>query len=122
MTRAGIISRAVFALTVLALLAQAFLPAGFMPDARGGKVALVICTGSGPQTVMVDAKDVPVPQHPVHRNACAYAAVLAQGLQPQVSVPLPVAAFLEEAALPLAAVVLKAAFRPWFSRGPPLRV
>lgn len=50
------LSRTAFLLLViLAVLTRAFIPAGFMPEAQGGKIAITICHGADLQTIFVDA-------------------------------------------------------------------
>ena len=64
-------------LVLAAMLLRAFVPAGWMPNisglARG--VPIVICSGSGAQTVLVDPDGKPVqPANPTDHGVCAFAA------------------------------------------------
>jgi hypothetical protein len=64
---------------VLMLAVRSLLPAGFMlqPSVAGdGTLAVVICTGHGPQTVTLDADGKPIPAKSQSADAslCAYAS------------------------------------------------
>ena len=77
-------------LAIAAMMLRAFVPAGWMPNIGGlaNGVPIVICSGSGAQTVLVDPDGKPVqPANPTDHGVCGFAA----------SGPL---------ALPLAALVL----------------
>lgn len=45
-------------LLMLGLFLHAMVPTGFMPSADNGKIAMVICSGMGEKTVMVDSNDL----------------------------------------------------------------
>lgn len=56
----------------VALALLALIPAGFMPTfAGGGKVAIVICSGAGEKTILVDARDAPAGDHGASQT-CPY--------------------------------------------------
>lgn len=58
---------------VLLLLLQALVPAGFMPSfAKGGKVALTICSEYGEKTVLIDAPDDGRSQQHPDDGVCPY--------------------------------------------------
>lgn len=42
---------------MLGIVLHAMVPTGFMPAAENGKITLVICSGMGEKTIVVDAKD-----------------------------------------------------------------
>ena len=67
-------------LIVLAFAVRSFLPVGFMlaaTTAHGGPVEIVICTGHGPQNLILDDKGVPQPAKPpiADNSTCPYAPV-----------------------------------------------
>ena len=99
---------------VLALAARLLVPAGFMPDtaAADGRVALVICTSDGPETIMVGPEHNPQqPRSGDHDarsdSSCAFAPVLAFGpalTAPPSALPPPTLPFAERTtAQPVAA-------------------
>src|SRR5690348_3507267 len=67
-------------LIVLAFAVRSLLPVGFMlassPDATGG-LQIVICTGHGPQSWVLDDKGVPHPAKTTtdEKTTCPYAPV-----------------------------------------------
>ena len=69
--------RACAGLMLLAMILAALVPTGFMPSfGNGGKVAIVICSGMGSKTIMVDAADyAPAADHQqddTDQSACPY--------------------------------------------------
>ena len=83
------------ALLMFGVILHGLIPIGFMPDTSNGKITLVICSGMGEKTVVIDAKDHP--QSGDERNASGHDAVsscpyfIAQfpGLQPdQPTMPI----------------------------------
>ena len=76
------IRMAAMIVVILAVFARTFIPTGFMPSTDGGAAfAMVICSGSGTQTIMVDKSGQPVPDNQNHnqKNAqehCPYAQTL----------------------------------------------
>jgi hypothetical protein len=111
-----------YGLLALAVLLQGAIPAGFMPDFSKGRAEIVICTSAGAETILIDAKGLPLPKskHDAgKRNACPYAPVLAQKSAPPVTVAVPAQVTMPEPVR--AADVLAASSRPkpWFSQGPP---
>lgn len=69
-------------LLLLAFVARAIIPAGYMPDfaaAAQGVFKVVICTASGQQSLTLDAEGNPVPepsqQH--HDQPCAFSGLTA---------------------------------------------
>lgn len=122
-------------LLTLALLAQAVVPAGFMPgQSDDGRFELVICTAAGPKVMTVPAAhfdpeaarsapdEHPDEHHMDGEPSCPYGPVVAQ------SVPLPAiavtAAHFEMAGRvtlpPDSFYAAPSAVKPWQSRGPPL--
>lgn len=76
-------------LLLLAVLAlRSLLPTGYMlqtadaATASGGAIEIVICTGSGPAVLTVDAEGKSVPQKPQHveKGVCPFAAAGAAAL------------------------------------------
>ena len=64
-------------LAIAAIMLRAFVPAGWMPNIGGpaSGVPIVICSGSGAQTVLVDPDGKPVqPANPTDHGVCAFAA------------------------------------------------
>jgi hypothetical protein len=112
-------------LILLAITVQGLIPLGFMPSINNndGKVEIVICTGKGPATVLVDAHMVPGAadeQGDSHddASACPFAPVLADGaahLQPAT-----LTAFaIENPPLHPQAAINTLFLKNWFSQGPP---
>ena len=67
-------------LIVLGFAVRSFLPVGFMlaaTPAHGGPVEIVICTGHGPQNLILDDQGVPQPAKPriADNSTCPYAPV-----------------------------------------------
>jgi hypothetical protein len=53
--------RVVFLIVLIAIMARAVIPSGYMPEDVGGKTFhLTICSMDGPKTIMVDEKFHPV--------------------------------------------------------------
>ncbi len=115
------------ALSLVAVLIWALLPAGVMPAPDGaGGAAFVLCSGEGPVTVAIGADGVPRPVAPgdsaAHKEICPFAggAALAQ----PAPAPLPPLATLSAPAdVPLPRALLPRAtlrhLRPE-GRGPPV--
>jgi hypothetical protein len=71
------------ALALLVLAIRVIAPTGFMPVASAGKLAVQLCTGSGPETVTLDiTRDAPAPdgKHKANDAPCAFAGGFAGGL------------------------------------------
>lgn len=72
------------ALAFLAILIQSMVPSGFMPSfSSAGKIAVVICSGLGEKTVLMDAPEnqqSPAPANHDNQNACPYLAATAPGV------------------------------------------
>jgi hypothetical protein len=80
----------------LAILCQAFIPAGFMPGA--GAATMVICSGMDRKTITVDQDGQPVEEK--QQSGCAFAPVLAfSGVTPP-ALGLPLAIELNSAIIP----------------------
>lgn len=68
-------------LVLLALLLQGFIPMGYMPSAENGKVAVVICSGSGGnKTIYLDKDQIASSHETVDHeqedmNTCPYQLV-----------------------------------------------
>lgn len=129
-----------YSLMLLALMVRSVVPVGFMPSqGRNGKVEIVICTGSGPATMLMDTDKIPAITHDMpaghahdgqhggkdgnsgSRLSCPYAPVLAQGLPGVAPVALPAVIYKDEQSFMLAASVPSGiVLKPWFSQGPPV--
>lgn len=127
-----------YSLMLLALLVRSVVPVGFMPaQSHDGKVEIVICTGSGLSTMLMDVDKVPAmtsaghahgDHHsddkggdPASHHSCPYASVLAQGLPGMVPVALPAVIHKDTHPFTLAASLPSGGvLKPWFSQGPPL--
>lgn len=76
--------RGILAATVLLVLAmRALAPVGFMPVAGEGKLVIQLCTGTGPETMVLDIrKDGPAPaeKHKAADGPCSFAGGFAGGL------------------------------------------
>ena len=78
--------RYVIAVALLAFVLKAIVPAGFMPgESSDGKIEIVICSGEGAVTELVDLKDSPFPQNGDQKqtsshDTCPYAPVLAHNM------------------------------------------
>jgi len=64
------------------LAARALIPAGYMPDFRSlskGTLSVVICTGSGLKTVLLDQDGKPLPTHDQsdRHHPCAFTGLAA---------------------------------------------
>ena len=114
-------------LLLAALVAQGLVPAGFMPaaGADGGMVAVVICTGTGPATILMDAAMMPDKDDDGHGGnaaapTCAFAPVMAAGAPG--GAPPPLLHPAPRAERPTAAPAVFIAALPaknWLSQGPP---
>ena len=75
-------SIALTVITLLAILAQGLMPAGFMPGQRDGETSIVICTGTGPATITLGPEFNPLAGKNDHKASdvpsCPFAPVLAQ--------------------------------------------
>lgn len=115
-------------LLLLALMLRALIPAGFMPTQDAdGKVAVVICTGTGSTTIMMDAHTVPRPASddaPAHDDAakqsCPYALVLAFALPASAAMPAAIYGDAPRAAA-TTSLLRTALEKAWFAQGPPAR-
>jgi hypothetical protein len=90
-SRAG---RMTVRLAVLLFALRAIVPVGYMPDLgtlRDGQVLIVICTGAGTQTLLVDADGRPLDESnaPDHAGAadCSFATATATVLALPAGVP-----------------------------------
>lgn len=116
-----------FCLLLAAVTAQALIPAGFMPAARAhdGKIEIVICTGTGPATILMDAHMVPGADQGGHDNgqaqsSCPFAPVMAAGA-PDIIPPIalhPAPAGERPVAAPESTWLFTAP-KTWFAQGPP---
>lgn len=118
-----IISILIMVMMVTALAFKAIIPAGFMPESKGGFMELVICSGMGEKTIIVPSED---PQSPSHQNkkadkACAFQA-LTSG---KALVPAPIALLPVPDVTQVPAVISNNSVAPSFyqlsfeARGPP---
>lgn len=114
-------------LILAALVAQGLVPAGFMPTVRAdsGKIEIVICTGTGPATIMMDAHMVPGADDDAHDNnaaapTCLFAPVMAAdaaGIMPPALLH-PTPHMERPLAAPVTVTVVLLA-KDWLSQGPP---
>ena len=114
MTYLGTITRA---LLLLALIGTGIVPTGFMRVSGPEGTRLVICTGDGPQEIIVDPSGAPIPDDAPgedHRTASCILSGLVPTLTPELTVaplqaaPRPLTLWRGEHQIP--------------ARGPPLRV
>lgn len=118
-------------LLTIALCLRFMIPAGFMPVAAAnpdsGLFAVVICTGSGPVTQLLDEEGKPLPDLPEQGDygACAYGAAVTAPV-PTLTSYVPSAPLFREAEL-----VQGTHAAPWRvsrhelpepARGPPLHI
>ena len=64
-------------LAIAAMVLRAFVPAGWMPNTNGlsNGAPIVICSGSGAQTILMDQDGKPVqPTNPTDHGICVFAA------------------------------------------------
>ena len=123
--RTNLISSCILLMVVLAFAVKALLPAGFMPETKGGFTKLVICSGMGEKTILVpNDEQQPSSDHEESKSdkVCAY-QVLASG---KILVPVPVVLLpitvLEQTSVTLAddGFVFSTTSIPFEARGPPL--
>ncbi len=91
--RKHLISAFILMMMVAAFALKAIIPVGFMPEAKGGFMEMVICSGMGEKTVFVPNSDIPLSENQNDTKAkdvCAY-QVLASG---KILIPSPVVALL----------------------------
>jgi hypothetical protein len=84
----------ILVMMVVAFALKAIIPAGFMPEAKGGFMEMVICSGMGERTVLVPNSDTLPSEHhndTFDKEVCAY-QVLASG---KVLVSAPAVVFHE---------------------------
>ena len=123
----GSVKQRIHFILLLAILVQALIPAGFMPDFSGDKATIVICTNSGFATITVDQDGQPdhsdkKQQDPSGvQSLCPYATALT-GMAP---VPEFVAASLllyEDIALTTSETSCSSATpcKTWIANAPPL--
>jgi hypothetical protein len=115
------------ALVVLAVALRSLIPAGMMPEAnaRAGLLPLVICTVTGPATIMVDASKIPVKpgDHApaeTQKAPCLFAASFAKAVfsfVPQLSLPIP--AFVMDVPVLDTFLFQETSAHAYFSQGPP---
>jgi hypothetical protein len=108
-----------------ALLARAAVPAGWMPSAGQDGVRIVLCSGYGSVTAVIDAAGhvhKEEPQHKAPHDPCPFGLAAAKALDqpPDIGIapPLPVFAALTGPALAAARLVVRRGLRPP-ARGPP---
>lgn len=82
-------------LLMFGVILHGLIPTGFMPDTSNGKITLVICSGMGEKTVVIDAKDHPQSGDESKASghdavsSCPYFIAQLPGLQPdQPSLPI----------------------------------
>ena len=116
-------SRLIVALLfAVALLTRASIPAGWMPSLEQNEVQILLCTGHGPASVVIDDdgrvhKDGP--QAPGQDEPCPYGlgSSKAFDLPPAIALALPPIDAERSKGAALAAF----RFAPWRSVGPPVR-
>jgi hypothetical protein len=119
-------------LTLALFALRALVPAGYMPDlgaARAGQVRIVICTGYGSKSVLVDESGKPIDDQGGRKHAaagdCPFGAAPAAALtvpDPAAALPLPNLrqAFLAPDSVP--ALLPPAQGSPLGPRAPPVRL
>lgn len=119
-------SRRVSLLLILLLAVRSLLPAGFMlqPSAAGdGTLAIVICTGHGPQTISLDPEGQPA-KAPAQKSDVSICPFAAAGSTALIGAEDPLLATAVNYAgadfpLPAAPLLVKPHPRATSSRGPP---
>lgn len=123
----GAYPRATAFLLAATLLLRLLVPAGFMPIVSSGGMQITLCTGSGPQSAMIDMAGMATGKskpdgHPGQDVPCGFAGVAMPGLVGADPLPLapPVvlAITTTPAALPIRTVRRVPRLRPPL-RGPP---
>ncbi|MBI1214503.1 MAG: DUF2946 domain-containing protein [Alphaproteobacteria bacterium] len=120
---------------VLALIAfalRSLIPDGYMPDVsahhgkRAGLVSIVLCSGTGPVTVLMPQSALPgapqkqSPSKPAHHHApCPFAGAFAQGLMTAFVVPAPFVQAAPASDDRPAAAAAGGRFVPYLAQGPP---
>lgn len=109
---------------VAAFALKAVIPAGFMPEAKGGFIEMVICSGMGEKTVLIPNSEMPPSGHhddTAAKESCAY-QVLASG---KILLPSAIVTLLEPQSAALSAyvendsVAVSADRLSFEARGPP---
>lgn len=119
-----------FALSALILLAfslKSAIPVGFMPYAGGdARVAMVICTGSGPATIRVPAEKTPFKHAPATKahgaDTCAFAGVLTTDFTPDINIDLPDFATASQLTANYSFYIPSISFTAYAPRGPPIHL
>jgi hypothetical protein len=115
-------------LILLALLARAAIPAGFMPvmeKAAVARVAMMICTGSGPATIMVDPGKFAAPGHDQKEQGakkhapCPFAPVLAQDMPGFISASAAIISYRAEVFFLSSVLPVIYSPKAWHAQGPP---
>jgi hypothetical protein len=85
------VRRCLTLIAAFALLVRGLIPVGYMlAPAAAGEMTVVICTGHGPQLVIIDAEGKPVPAKPAVADGglCAYASPGATTLADAAATPI----------------------------------
>lgn len=117
------------ALITLALLMKLLMPAGFMPSVSAGTITVELCTGTGPQTIVMaipgDHEQDKQDGHGKTESPCVFAGLGAPSLAAADPVLIAIAiAFIVATVFRLAAAPAVASFahlRPPL-RGPPATI
>lgn len=88
--RINIFTTAMLLVMALSFAVKAAIPAGFMPDSKGGFTKLVICSGMGEKTVYVPADENPASgeKHASSADHCPYQTLTTAKIIPAPSIPL----------------------------------
>ncbi len=115
----------ILSLMFIGFALKAVLPVGFMPDTKGGMVAMVVCSGMGEKTIYVpdDGNKNHAPQHE-QKDYCPYQVLTqAKGLIDHAPQILPaVHHFINAPALPSQVMVRTAWHSDFSARAPPLSI
>lgn len=116
------VKRLVKILALIAILFQAMIPLGFMPGKAMAGTAIVICSGFGMKTVIVDDNGQPQKEMPgaPAQKSCEFALSASPADQPQVDIlVVPSADYVSAAAIFASFAAFPAAYSLPDKTGPP---
>jgi hypothetical protein len=123
--QSSILKGIILSLMFIGFALKAVLPAGFMPDAKSGVVAMVVCSGMGEKTIYVpdDGNKDHAPKHE-QKDYCPYQVLTqAKGFIDHAPQALPVTFHYINAAVVLSQVMVRTSWHTGFSaRAPPLSI
>lgn len=109
-------------MALLAVLLQGIIPLGFMPGKAAAGTAIVICSGLGMKTVIVDDNDQPQKEKPQTQKSCDFALSAPSVHPPQASLlSLPDARYISLAAIFSAFAAVPSPYSLPDKTGPPSR-